>query len=74
MVLRLGGALAPTTSIILFDGYHQPPLDQCQQVPVADPPGHALHQLGVGDAVEVTLQIGIDHPVVTGLEGGIDLP
>ena len=49
-------------------------VEERQNTPVADARLHFVHEGVMGDAVEVALQIGIDHPVVAGLEGGVDLP
>jgi hypothetical protein len=49
-------------------------VEERQNAPVANARLHLVHEGVVGDAVEVALQVGIDHPVVAGLEGGVDLP
>jgi hypothetical protein len=49
-------------------------VDERENTPVADACLHFIHEGVVRDAVEVALQIGVDHPVVTGLERGVDLP
>src|SRR5579864_6456532 len=41
---------------------------------VADATGHRFHQLGVGDAVEVAAQVGVDHLTVAGVDQGVYLP
>ena len=41
---------------------------------VADATGNRFHQLSVGDAVEVTAQVGVDHLAVAGVDQGVDLP
>jgi site-specific DNA recombinase len=49
-------------------------VEEREHAPVADACLHLVHEGVVGDAVEVAFQVGVDHPVAAGLEGGIDLP
>jgi hypothetical protein len=49
-------------------------VEERKDAPVANARLYLVHEGVVGDAVEVAPQIGINHPVVAGLEGGIDLP
>src|SRR5512135_1996030 len=43
-----------TPLVDLLDRRFEPHLDQPQQVPIADPAGERLEELGVGDFIEVT--------------------
>jgi len=56
----------PSPSLIIHFLHRglQPPLDQGQNVAVAEAPGNRLHQFPVGNGVEVSGQIGVHHLVV----------
>jgi len=47
--------------VAFLDRRFQPHLDEMQHVSIADSPSHRLHQIGVGNAVEVAAQVGVDH-------------
>ena len=54
LVLVPGRPMAVPFAVRLFHRCFQPHLDQPQNAAVADPPGHRFHQLGMGDAIEVS--------------------
>ena len=56
------------TGVFLLDRRHQPQLDEMQHGLVADATGHAIHQLGVRDRIEVARQVGIHHFRVAGAQ------
>ena len=51
----------PSTSVACFHRCFEPHLDQSQNAAVADPSRYRLHQLRVGDGVEVAAQIRVNH-------------
>jgi site-specific DNA recombinase len=57
-----------TVSIVLFHWRFQPLLDEVQNVPINDPTGDALHQLGVRNAIEIAGEIRIDDLPVAGVQ------
>ena len=61
LVFVAGRSAAIPLLVGLFHRHLQPHLDQLQEGPVTDPPGYRFHQLGVGDAVEISAQIRVDH-------------
>ena len=63
----------PPFAVVLFHWHGQPRLDEAEQAPVAHAPGHALHQLGVGDLTEIVREIAIYHFVVAPVEEPVDV-
>src|ERR1019366_3807836 len=61
LVFVAGRSMVPPPFVDLFHRRFQPHLDQMQQVPVAHSTGHRFHQLGVGNAVEVSAQVCVYH-------------
>jgi hypothetical protein len=64
----------PPPIVDLLHRRFQPRLDQLQEMPIADAPGHRSHQLGVGDAVEVAGQVRVDDVRMPRTEQPVDLP
>ena len=54
LVLVAGRPMVPPALVDFFHRRLQPDLDQRQEVPIADPAGQRLQELGVRDAIEVT--------------------
>ena len=64
----------PSTPVAGFHRCLEPHLDQAKDSPVADAPRHRFHQLRVGDTVEVTAQIRVNHFHETRTEQRLDMP
>jgi hypothetical protein len=73
LVLIPGRPMAVPFPVGFFHRRLQPQLDQPQYAAVADPPRHRLHQLVVGDAVEVSGEVGVHHLGVPRPEQPFDL-
>ena len=72
LVLVAGRSMYAAPVVGLFGRGRQPHLDQTQDVLVAYATGHRLHQLGVGDAVEVSAQIRIYNLSMSGVQQSVD--
>jgi hypothetical protein len=68
LVLVAGRAVHTALPVGLFHRGDEPLLHQVKQRLVADPASHALHQLRMRNAIEVTAQIGIDHLAIALLQ------
>ena len=61
LVFVAGRSLLPSTLVACFHRCFQPHLDQAEYPPVADPSRYRCHELRVGDRVEVTAQVCVNH-------------
>ena len=72
LVLVAGCPHLPPLLVRLLDRSLQPHLHQMQQVPVADPASHALHQFVVRNRVEVAAQVRVDDFRVATVQPALD--
>ena len=73
LVLVAGRSHQPSAFVGFLDRRFQPQLDEPQQMPIADPPSHALHQLVVRNAVEIPAQVRVDHFPIARIQQPLDL-
>ena len=65
--------MPPAPPVGLLHRRFQPHLDQMQHRAVGDPPGHAAHQLCVGNAVEVPAQVRIHYLPMSRIQQPVDV-
>ena len=72
LVLVAGRSLFASPLVFLLDRHLQPLLEQVEHVPIADAPSQRLHQVAVGNAVEVAAQVCVHHFRVPRVHQGMD--
>ncbi len=60
-IFGLGRPPFPSPLVFFLDGHFQPCLQKSKHDAVGNPPGQALHQGMVRDAVEIAGEVGADH-------------